>query len=193
MSATGYGGLEKAVEAGETETPKVTTTKSVLGFDAVKAMSGTRILFGAIFLFDGILKWILFQQGTMQGVVQGSNVFNYAIINNDWFGFGLLVALGETFGGLALLLGFFQKPAAMWSAAIMFAIWGIGGYDGTYIAGTGWSFVGYTDPGGDLMLALVFVALIFAPTAYGLASRFHLRTKWNTNSTKHKLLRFLLA
>lgn len=166
----------------------VLTETELVGRHATMTMSGVRIMFGVVFLFDGILKWILFQQGTMQGVVQG---FGYDWLSNNWYAVGLLVALGETMGGLLLILGLFQRPAALWSAAIMFGIWVLGGYGGAYIQGTGWSFVGYTDPGGDLMLALVFVALIFAPYAYGLASRFHLRDKFAGSSIKNKVLRFL--
>jgi len=187
--------LGKVQEIFETRHEKKQTTETateMAGLNATKAFSATRILFGAIFLFDGILKWILFQQGTMQASVQAVNVFNYAAINNNWFAFGLLVALGETLGGIALMIGFFQRPAAIWSAAIMFAIWAFGGYGGLYMAGT-WSFTGYTDPGGDLMLALVFVVLIFAPYAYGLAPRFKLRERFSGNTFGKKVLRFLVS
>ena len=166
----------------------VKTVNPAVAQNAAKTMSAVRVLFGAIFLFDGVLKWILFQQGTMQATIQG---FGYSFLSNNWVAIGTLVALGETFGGILLIAGIFQRPAAIWCSAIMFAIWGLAGFDGTYIQGTGWSFVGYTDPGGDLMLALVFVALIFAPYAYGLAPRFHLRERFAGSSVKDKILRFL--
>ncbi len=157
---------------------------------ATQTLSAARILFGSIFLFDGILKWILFEQGTMQATIQS---FGYATLSSNWVAVGAAVALGETFGGLALLLGLFQRPAAVGSSAIMFGIWGLSGFDGAYVQGTGWSFVGYTDPGGDLMLALVFLVLVFAPYAYGLASRFRLRERFPTNSVRDRVLRFLVC
>jgi len=161
-----------------------------VGRNATKTLSSMRVLFGAIFLFDGILKWVLFSQGTMQATVQS---FGFDFLSNNWVAVGTLVALGETFGGLALIFGIFQRPAALWSAVIMFSIWGLSGFDGAYVSGTGWNFSGYTDPGGDLMLALVYVVLVFAPYAYGLASRYHLRDKFPTSSVKDKVLRFLVC
>jgi uncharacterized membrane protein YphA (DoxX/SURF4 family) len=160
--------------------------------NAVKAYSGARVLFGAIFVLDGMFKWILIQQGLMQGTIQTGNAFNYSFLNDNWLVFGALVGLGETFGGLALVLGLFQRPAAIGSAGVMFAIWAFGGYGGAYMAGT-WSLSGYTDPGGDLMLALIFVVLIFSPYAYSLASRLKLRDRWPGSSMGHKLLRFLIT
>lgn len=159
---------------------------------AVRAFSGTRILFGAIFLIDGLLKWILIQQSLMQGAVQSVNVFGYSFINDNWLAFGLAVAIGETLGGTAIMIGLFQRPAALGSAAIMFALWAFSGYGGAYMAGV-WSLQGYTDPGGDLVLALIFVALVFSPYAYGLAWRFKLRDRWPGSSLKDKVLRFLVA
>ena len=157
---------------------------------SVRAFSAMRILFGLVFIVDGALKWILFQQGTMQATIQS---FGYASLSNNWVLFGTLVALGETLGGLALVVGLFQRPAAIWSATIMLSIWTTGGFGGAYVLGTGWSFVGYTDPGGDLMLALAFLVLIFSPYAYGLASRLKLRDRWPGNSLKERVARFLVT
>ena len=157
---------------------------------SVRALSAMRILFGVVFLFDGMLKWTLFAQGTMQATIQS---FGYDFLSNNWVAFGTLVALGETLGGLALIVGVFPRPAAIWSAAIMFSIWAFGGFGGAYVQGSGWSFVGYTDPGGDLKLALVFVVLIFAPCAYSLASRLKLRERWPGDSLKEKVLRFVVT
>lgn len=160
-----------------------------VGRNATKAYSALRILFGSIFLFDGALKWILFQQGTMQATVAS---FGFGILTSNWVIVGLLVALGETFGGLAMISGLLQRPAALWSSAIMFSIWGLSGLDGTYVNGS-WSFAGYTDPGGDLMLALVFLMLVFAPYAYGLASRWNLRARWSGTSLRERILRFVVT
>ena len=161
-----------------------------VGLNATKVLSSVRVLFGAVFIFDGILKWILLEQGTMQATLQS---FGYDFLSSNWMLFGTLVALGETAGGLALTFGLFQRPAAIWSAAIMFSIWAFGGFGGAYAPGSGWSFVGYTDPGGDLMLALVFLGLVFAPYAYSVASRLRLRDRWSGNSLKEKTLRLLVT
>ena len=172
--------------------PKQQNLSTDVGFGtesmSIRAYSGMRILFGAVFVLDGMLKWFLFQQGTMQATVQS---FGYDALSNNWVVFGTLVALGETMGGLALIVGLFQRPAAIWSAMIMLSIWVAGGFGGAYVLGTGWSFVGYTDPGGDLMLAFAFLVLIFSPYAYSLASRLKLRDRWSGSSIGAKLLRFL--
>lgn len=160
-----------------------------VGRNAVKTVSAARIMFGAIFLFDGLLKWLLFQQGNMQGVVQSYGIDS---LSNNWVLVGVLVGLGETVGGTALILGRFQRPAAIWSTAIMGAIWALGGYGGLYGSG-GFTLNGQTDPGGDLMLALVFLVLVFTPYAYGVASRLHLRDRWPGASLKARILRFLVT
>jgi len=186
MGSTAFGGIAKKFHA--TDEPNVTAQENevAMGRNAVKAFSGTRILFGLIFLFDGILKWQLIATNQMQGAVGMSNFYNIAVINNNWLAFGVLVGLGETIAGIGLLLGLFQKPSALIAAVVMFFIWGVGGYGGA-------GYPGYTDPGGDLMLALIFVALVFAPTAYGLASRFRLPEKLAGPSIGRRLLRFLIA
>lgn len=161
-----------------------------VGLNATKTLSAARVLFGAIFLFDGILKWILFEQGTMQATIQS---FGISALSSNWVVVGALVGLGETLGGIALIVGLFQRPAALWCSAIMFGIWGFSGFDGAYVQGSGWSFVGYTDPGGDLMLALIFLVLVFAPYAYGLAPRLRLRERFASSSMKDRLLRFLVC
>ncbi len=157
---------------------------------SIRTYSAMRVIFGAVFLLDGTFKWILFQQGTMQATVQS---FGYAVLSDNWMLFGALVALGETAGGLAMIVGLFQRPAAMWSATIMFSIWVAGGFGGAYTLGTGWSFAGYTDPGGDLMLALAFSVLVFSPYAYSLASRLKLRDRWSGTSLREKVLRFVVT
>ncbi|MCI4322393.1 MAG: DoxX family membrane protein, partial [Thermoplasmata archaeon] len=116
-------------------------------------------------------------------VIQG---FGFDWLSNQWLLVGVLVGLGETAAGLAMVLGLFQRPAAIAAAGIMGAIWVFGGFNG-------WGQAGYTDPGGDLMLALVFVVLAFAPTAYGLASRWGLRARWSSGSVRDRALRLLVA
>jgi len=150
-------------------------------------LSGARILFGLIFLFDGMLKWYLFYSGQMQGVVQGSvSGYGATYISNNWFAFGLIIAVGETLAGLALTVGLFQRPAALASAGIMGFIWAYGGFGG-------FGMPGYTDPGGDLMLGLVFMVFVFAPAAYGLASRLGLPSRFAGTTLRSRVLRFLLA
>gem|GEM_PF-2697139 len=172
------------------QVPSVSETETTR---AVKTLSAMRILFGAIFLFDGILKWLLFATGQMQGIIDGM-FYTPAWLTTNWVLFGTLVGLGETFGGLFLILGVFQRPAALWSALVMGLIWAFGGFGGYPAAiGASWSTAGYTDPGGDLMLALVFVILVFAPSAYGLASRWRLRERFSGDRWRDRLLRGILT
>lgn len=153
------------------------------GGPSVRLLSAARILFGSIFFFDGLLKWYLFQQGQMQAVIQG---FGVGALSAHWVLVGVLVGLGETTAGLCLALGIFQRPAAIGAAAIMTLIWVFGGYGG-------YGLPGYTDLGGDLMLALIFGVLAFAPTAYGLAARWQLPARWPTHSIRDRLLRTFVA
>ena len=172
----------------EVSTEVVHETVHDLGLNSTKVLSGARILFGAIFLFDGMLKWDLFGTGQMQGIVQGYGV---DWLSNNWMAFGALVAVGETAAGAGLLLGIFQRPSALVAAMIMTFIWGFGNLSAT---GNYWGIsTGYTDPGGDLMLALVFGVLIFAPYSYGLASRFHLRERFSATSWTGKAARLLVG
>jgi uncharacterized membrane protein YphA (DoxX/SURF4 family) len=156
--------------------------------DSTKVLSGARILFGAIFLFDGILKWDLFATGQMQGVVQS---FGVPALSTHWLLFGALVGVGETAAGAALVVGLFQRPAAIVATVVMGLIWAFGNLAATGNYG-GFS-AGYTDPGGDLMLALTFAVLVFAPCAYGLASRYHLRGRFDGSSWTRKFVRFVLT
>jgi uncharacterized membrane protein YphA (DoxX/SURF4 family) len=153
------------------------TGTGTLGF------SGIRIMFGAIWLFDGLLKWNLFALGQMQGVVDG---FGVSYLSANWVLVGTLVGLGETFGGLAMMVGFAPRLAAAWSAVIAGLIWAYGGFGG-------WGQAGYTDPGGDLMLALIFVGLLFAPYAYSLASHWKIRERLAGPGVGRRLLRALLT
>jgi len=160
--------------------------------DATKTLSAMRILFSSIFVFDGAMKWILLQNGQMQSVVQGSvlgaanPLYGSTFIANDWLFFGVLIGTCETLAGLAPVAGLFQRPAAIGAASIMGFIWAYGGFGG-------FGQPGCTDPGRDLMLGLVFAALVFAPAAYGLASRFPLRERWAGASFRAKALRILVA
>jgi len=186
MGSLGYGGLRKLVNANKVANAEVTKEEVATGSNAVKTLSGARILFGAFFLFDGILKWQLLASNQMQGVIQMLNTYDLGFVNNSWLAFGILFGVGETMAGLGLLFGLFQKPSAIVAAVCCFAIWGFSGYGG-------WGMPGYTDPGGDLMLGLVFVVLLFAPSAYGLASRFHLRERLDGPSIGRRVLRFLIT
>ncbi len=137
-----------------------------------KLLASLRITFGAIFLFDGILKWAIFATGSMQGTLVSMWMLSPAppsIILSNWLLFGVLVAIGETLGGVFLIVGIFQKPAALWSAAIMLSIWiygGMGGWVGMNASGFGYN----TDPGGDLMMVPVFLFLAFIPNVYSLSA-----------------------
>jgi uncharacterized membrane protein YphA (DoxX/SURF4 family) len=186
MGSVGYGPIEKRVTASDVTNLEVNKTEVSTGRTAVKTLSGTRILFGLIFLFDGILKWQLLATTQMQGAVQMVNFYNLGYVNDNWLAFGVLVGVAETVAGLGLILGLFQKPSALVASMVMFFIWGFSGYGGA-------GYAGYTDPGGDLMLALIFLALVFAPTAYGLAARFHLRERLAGPSIARRVVRFLVA
>lgn len=149
---------------------------------ADKLWASFRILFGVVFLFDGVLKWYLFATNQMQGVMDGM-YYTPAWMTGNWVLFAVMVGLGETFGGAFLILGIFRKPAALWSAAVCFSIWAFGGFGGYPSAiGASWSTAGYTDPGGDLMLALVFLFIfaisVWGENRYSLSSRLRLRERF---------------
>lgn len=129
--------------------------------DSDKALSAARIVFGVALFFDGVLKWQLISNGQIQSVVSG---FGIAAFSANWYLIGVVVALAETVGGLALALGVFQRTAAIGSAALSFLFWGFTGLGGL---GT----PGQVDLGGDLMFALAFAVLVFAPNCYGLSAR----------------------
>lgn len=181
------GGVGELVGRRSTDVTADLLASKTANLTATKVLSGARILFGAIFLFDGIMKWVLFQQGTMQGVVQSSvSGYGATFIANNWVAFGVVIGVGETLAGLALMVGLFQRPAAIAAAGIMGFIWGYGGFGG-------FGSPGYTDPGGDLMLGLVFVVFAFAPAAYGLASRLRLPSRFAGSTLRNRVLRFLIA
>ena len=135
---------------------------------SIQGLTAMRILFGAVWFVDGILKWGLLSNGHMRGVIQGYGV---AALSSNWLLVGIIVAVAETAGGLALVLGVFQRLAALASSVLMLMIWSLAGYGGL-------GSPGQTDLGGDLMLALAFAFLVFAPDQYGLASRLGL-SRWN--------------
>lgn len=163
-------------------------------FDSVKVISAMRIIFGAAFLFDGLMKWYLIATGQMQGVVDGM-YYTPAWLTANWLAFGVITGLGETFGGLFLVLGIFQRPAAAWSFLVMFSIWVFGGFGGFPNAiGATWDTAGYTDLGGDIMFGLVFLFLVFAPTAYGLSSYLRLPERIAAgDSLREKVTRALVC
>ncbi len=181
---------------GVSEAATVSRVQSISETDTtrtVRTLSTMRILFGAIFLVDGLLKWGLFATGQMQGVIDGE-FYTPTWLTTNWVLIGALVGLGETFGGLFLILGLFQRPAALWSALVMGFIWAFGGFGGYPSAiGATWGTAGYTDLGGDLMLALVFVFLAFAPYAYGLAKTWKLRERFSGDGWRDRVLRGLLT
>ncbi len=148
-----------------------------------------RIVFGAVFLIDGILKWVLMSQGALSSAVLGMYFSTPAMASQSLL-LGILVGLGETFGGLFLMLGIFQRPAALWSSAIMLAIYVMGGFDSWY---TGFS--GKVDLGGDLSLSLVYIMLtLVVPLRFGLSSHFHLPERIAPKDTSfHRLVRALVA
>ena len=162
-----------------------TSTEEARAFGAEvsqKFWATFRVLFGVIFLFDGILKWYLFASNQMQGVINGM-YYTPAWLTANWLLFGVMIGLGETFGGIFLLVGIFQKPAALWSALVCFSIWAFGGFGGYPSAiGSSWSTAGYTDPGGDLMLAIVFLFIfavaVWGKNRYSLSARLRLQERF---------------
>lgn len=156
---------------------------------AEKLWATLRIVFGAVFFADGMLKWVLLAQGNLQATVQTMYFTSPGMMAN-WFLLGVLVGLGETFGGLFLMLGVFQRPAALWSAAIMLVIYVFGGFDGWYLGAAG-----KIDVGGDLTLVLVFLLLaLVVPTRYGLSSYLRLPERLAPGpSLFHRLVRAFVA
>src|ERR1700730_18133811 len=90
--------------------------KSAQGLGSVRLVSAARILFGAISFFDGMLKWYLLQQAQLQGVVEG---FGVDVLSNNWLLVGVLVAIGDSAAGVALMAGLFQRPAALRAAGVL--------------------------------------------------------------------------
>ena len=167
---------------------------SFVGANPQKVLAAMRVVFGFAFLLDGLLKWVLFAQGNMQATIAGMTIAPSFIVSN-WVFFGVMVGLGETFGGLFLILGIFQRPAAAWSMVIMFSIWLLGGLGGWYDPSAGWVTAGQTDLGGDLMLMLVFLFLVFVPTsAYSLSQRLRLPERLASGNTfKDRFVRTVVS
>ena len=167
---------------------------SFVGANPQKLLAAMRVVFGFAFLLDGMLKWVLFAQGNMQATVASMTIAPDFILAN-WVLVGVLVGLGETFGGLFLILGIFQRPAAAWSMVIMFSIWLMGGFGGWYDPSAGWVTAGQTDLGGDLMLMLVFLFLVFVPlSAYSLSHRLRLTERLAPgNSFKDRFIRLVVS
>ncbi|HYA70751.1 MAG TPA: DoxX family membrane protein [Thermoplasmata archaeon] len=136
--------------------------------DSDKVLSAARIAFGTAWFADGLLKWQLIAGGQMKSVVSG---FGIGAFTANWYLIGVVVALAETVGGLALALGVFQRVAAIGSATLSFLFWGFTGMGGLGLPAQ-------LDLGGDLMLALAFAVLVFAPNRFGLSSRLGL-SRWN--------------
>lgn len=163
------------------------------GVDTQKVLTAMRVVFGFAFLFDGMLKWVLFMQGNMQPTIAGMTLAPDFVLSN-WVLFGTLVALGETMGGIFLILGIFQKPAAAWASIIMLSIWVLGGLGGWYDPTAGWITAGQTDLGGDLMFMLVFLFLVFVPTTvYSLSHRLRLSERLAPGSTtRDRIVRWIV-
>jgi hypothetical protein len=124
-------------------------------------------------------------------VVRRSKTFHFTVIYNDWFAFGPMIAFGETLVGLAPSTrdtpagGNLERGDHVLDLVRRRSTMG-------RTAGTGWSFTGVTYPSDDRVLAHVFVALVVAPTAFGIASRSRLCEHGHGSSVQNPLLRFLV-
>ncbi len=134
--------------------------------------AGLRVTFGAVWLIDGLMKFVFLQPSDVARLVQTAGQGQPGWLSG-WFSFwngivsanpgAFLTGIGalEIALGLALILGFLRKTAYLGGIAMSFMIWAVDeGFGGPYGAGS-------TDIGAAVIYMLVFVALLLLDGALG--------------------------
>lgn len=147
------------------ETPEPPCTRRIPGGTVM------RLVFGAIYAIDAVLKWLPGFRHTfvsqLRTVAQGQPGFLHG-----WFHFWIqleagaptlwwvLIALTETVIALVLLLGVARRVGYPFAALYMLIVWGVGeGFGGPYMSGA-------TDIGTGIIYSVVFLTLLaYAPPA----------------------------
>ncbi len=145
-------------------------TVSWWGRNASSLKTVFRMIFGVLWLIDGAFKFAPGLVDQFPSLISGEGMPSWL---QGWFSFWQAQASAnpafwvyttgilETSVGLALLFGFMRKVAYLGGAVLSLFIWavpeGFGGPIGP----------GYTDPGGGVVYAMVFLMLIVINSAYG--------------------------
>lgn len=134
--------------------------------------TGLRVVFGAVWLVDGLMKFIFMQPSDVSGLIQTAGQgqptwlagwFSYwnAVVSANPGTFLTGIGALEIALGLALILGFLRKPAYLGGIALSFMLWAVDeGFGGPYGPGS-------TDIGAAVMYMFVFVALLLLDGALG--------------------------
>ncbi|MDE1859177.1 MAG: DoxX family protein [Candidatus Micrarchaeota archaeon] len=147
-----------------------------------------RVIFGIVWLIDGIFKFIFLDPNMFSQMVQagGNGQPSWMM---PWFNFWAttvsqmpqfwyyLIGISETLLGLALIFGFMRKTAYSLGLVLSLLIWSVPeGLGGPYGPSS-------TDIGTGIIYAIVFLALIlinteFGPSKYSLDRIIEKRVKW---------------
>lgn len=138
---------------------------------AGRAGTTVRLLFGVVFAFDALLKWLPGYRQTFlsqlreaadgqPGWLAGWFHFWIALQSSAPLLFAVLTALTETSLALVLLLGVARRAGYLLGIAYMSMVWSVGeGFGGPYSSGA-------TDVGTAIPYVVLFTALLtFAPPA----------------------------
>jgi uncharacterized membrane protein YphA (DoxX/SURF4 family) len=147
-----------------------------------------RVIFGLVWLLDGIMKFVFLNSAIFAQMVQaGGN--GQPLWLMPWFNFWsttvgyapefwlYLIGISELLLGLALIFGFVRKIAYSLGFLLSLLIWSVPeGLGGPYGPSS-------TDVGTGIMYAILFIALIlinaeFGPSKYSLDRLLEKRIKW---------------
>ncbi len=153
--------------------------------NTVRLEMGLRVLFGLIWIIDGVMKFALMVPSDVPDLVQGAGQGQPDWLG-PWFNFwsGVVSANPSVFlygigalelaVGLALVFGFMRKTAYVGGIALSLMIWAVDeGFGGAYGPGS-------TDIGAAVMYAVIFLALMIlsashGPTPYSVDARIERR------------------
>jgi thiosulfate dehydrogenase [quinone] large subunit len=154
----------------------LSTTIARLDYSALKVF--LRVLFGLVWVIDGLMKFVYMAPSDVVSLVQGAGQGQPDWLAG-WFSFWLnfvsaypalilyLVGALELVLGLALILGFMRKVAYFGGILLSLVIWSIDeGFGGPFGPGS-------TDIGAAIIYVFVFFALVIidassAPSKYSL-------------------------